>query len=54
MIEKVVYNRTLDFFNQTHVLNDKQYVFCQKYSMYMALLETVNQISEAVDKEILL
>ena len=31
------------------LLNDKQCGFRQKYSTYMAILETINQISEALD-----
>ena len=38
------------FLIKHNFLNDKQYGFRQMHSMYMTLLETVYQISEAVDK----
>ena len=41
IIEKVVCNRTIDFFTKQFMI-DKQYGFRQKHSTYMALLVTVN------------
>ena len=50
IIENVTYNRTI-VFTKHNILNDKQYGFRRKYSIYMAILETVDQISNAVDEK---
>ena len=49
--EKVVYKRTMDFVTKSNILYDKQFGFREKHSTAMALWETVDQISEAMDNK---
>jgi hypothetical protein len=49
--EKVVFNRTMDFLVKCNILYEKQFGFRQKHSTFMALMETVDQISEAIEKK---
>ena len=51
ILEKVVFKRTMDFVTKSSILYDKQFGFCQKHSTAMALLETVDQISETMDNK---
>jgi exonuclease III len=51
ILEKIVYKRTMDFINKHNILYNNQYGFRQKHSTFMALLETVDQISEALDNK---
>ena len=53
ILEKVVYKRTMDFVTnyKSNILYDKQFGFRQKHSTAMALLKTVDQISEAMDNK---
>ena len=51
ILEKVVFKRAMDFFTKSSILYDKQFGFRQKHSTAMALLETVDQISEAMDNK---
>ena len=54
ILEKVVYKRTMDFVTKSNILYDKQFGFRQKHSTAMALLESFDQISEAIDNKKLL
>ena len=51
ILEKLVYNRVIDFINEHNILNDSQlkYGFRKKYSTYMALMDLTDSISECID-----
>lgn len=49
ILEKLVYNRVIDFINEHNILNDSQYGFRKKYSTYMALIDLTDSISECID-----
>ena len=54
ILGKVVFKGTMDFVTKSSILYDKQFVFRQKHSTDMALFETVDPISEAMDNTKLL
>ena len=41
--------RTINFVNKYHMLYDNQYGFRQNHSTYVALLETMDGVSDALD-----
>ena len=45
-----MFERTIDFFNTYHIIFDNQYGFRQNHSTYMALLETIDRVSDAQKK----
>ena len=51
ILEKVMFERTMHFFNKYHILFDNQYDIRQNHSTYMALLETIDRVSDALDKK---
>ena len=52
ILEKVIFERTINFLNYYHILFDNQYGFRQSHSTYMALLETLDCVSDALDKKV--
>ena len=50
IIERLMYNRLLNFINKHNLLYAYQFGFRQKYSTYMALLTLVDKISTALDE----
>ena len=50
ILEKVMFERTINFLNKYHNLFDNQYGFRQNHSTYMAFLETIDGVSDALDK----
>ena len=51
ILEKVMFERTINCLKKYHVLFDNQYGFRQNHSTYMALLETIDRVSDALDKK---
>ena len=51
ILEKVMFVRTMNFLNKYHNLFDNQYGFRQKHSTYMALLDTIDRLSDALNKK---
>ena len=49
LLERLMYNRLLEFINKHGVLYDYQFGFMKGRSTYMALLSLVDQISSALD-----
>jgi hypothetical protein len=50
ILEKLVYNRLLDFFNKHDILSKNQYGFRKNVSTSMALIDLVDQISKSIEK----
>ena len=46
-----MFERTIQFLNKYSILVDNQYGFRQNHSTYMALLETIDRVSDALDKK---
>ena len=51
ILEKVMFERTMIFQNKYHILFDNQYSFNQNHSTYITLLETIDRVSDALDKK---
>ena len=51
ILAKVVFERTMKFLNKYHILFDNQYDFTQNHLTYMALLGTIDRVSDALDKK---
>ena len=51
ILERIVYNRTYDFLTKNEILYKQQYGFRSNHSTYMAVLDFVNNISDAIDKD---
>ena len=51
ILEKVMFERTINFLNKYNILFDNQYGFRQNHSTYMVLLETIDRVSDALDKK---
>ena len=50
ILERLVFNRCVDFINTHEILNDKQFGFRSKHSTYMAIAQLVDKINSAVEK----
>ena len=48
ILERLVFDRCVNFINNQEIFNDKQYGFCPKHSTYMAQL--VDKITNAIEK----
>ena len=46
-----MFERKINFLNKYHILFDNQYGFRQNHSTYMTLLETIDRVSDALDKK---
>ena len=51
ILEKVVYNRLIDYLTKFNILNKNQYGFRQKHSTAMAILDFVEKIHSAIDMQ---
>ena len=51
ILEKGMLERRINFLNKYHILFDNPYGFRQNHSTYMALLETIDRVSDALDKK---
>ena len=50
ILEKLVFNRCIDYINKDTILNKKQFCFRPKHLTYMAIIELVDKIVHAVGK----
>ena len=50
ILERLVFNRCVDFIENHQILNEKQFGFRSKHSTYMAITQLVDTINCAVDK----
>ena len=51
ILEKVMFEKTMNFYNKYHIYFDNQYGSRQNHSTYMALLETIDRVSDVLDKK---
>ena len=51
ILERLVFNRCIDYINHHEILNDKQFGFRPKHSTYMAIAQLVNKVTNAVEKD---
>ena len=49
VLERIVYNRLLNYVDGLDILTENQYGFRKKYSTSLALLQLYNKISSAID-----
>ena len=49
LLEKVVYTRLLNYLDKLCILSSNQYGFRKKHSTYMALIDLVDNVSQAID-----
>jgi hypothetical protein len=49
VLERIVYNRLLNYVDRLDILTENQYGFRKKYSTSLALLQLYNKISSAID-----
>ena len=50
ILERLVYNRTYEFLPKNNILYKKQYGFRTNHSTYMALIDFIKDVSEAIDE----
>ena len=50
ILERLVFNRCVDYINTHEILNDNQFGFRRKHSTYMAIAQLVDKINTAVEK----
>ena len=50
IFERIMYNRLMDYLNKYNILCKTQFGFRNKYSTYMALIQLMEKISDAIDK----
>ena len=50
-IERIIYNRFLEYFNKYSILSDKQYGFRKNHSTSLALVDLYDKISTAIDQK---
>ena len=50
ILERLIFDRCVNFINNQEILNDKQYNFRPKHSTYMAIAQLVDKITNAVEK----
>ena len=51
ILEKVIYVRTLEFFNKSKIFSNFQFGFREKHTTSHALLHFIDKISQAIDKK---
>ena len=51
ILERLVFNRCIDYINHHEILNDKQFGFRPKHSTYMAIAQLVDKVTNAVEKD---
>mgnify|MGYP003416941264 CR=1 FL=1 len=51
ILEKIMYNRLLNYLETNNLLTDKQYGFRGNHSTYMAIIELIDKISEDLDNK---
>ncbi len=50
ILERLIFNRCMDYIDKNNILNDKQFGFRSNHSTYMAIIELVDKITNAVEK----
>ena len=50
MLERLVFNRCMDYIDKNNLLKEKQFDFRPNHSTYMAIVELVDKIALAVEK----
>ena len=50
ILERLIFNRCMDYINNYNILNEKQFGLRPKHSTYMAIIELVDKIANAVEK----
>ena len=50
ILERLVFDRCVNYINNQDILNDKQYGFRPKHSTYRAIAQLVDKIANAVEK----
>ena len=50
MLERLVFNRCVEYIDAHEILNDKQFGFRQNHSTYMAIMQLVYKITSAVER----
>lgn len=51
ILEKIVYNRLIEYLNRMNILTDKQFGFREKHSTFMAILNIIDKISDEIDNK---
>ena len=50
ILERLVFNKSLDYIDKNNLLNEKQFGFRPNHSTYMAIIELVDKIANAVER----
>ena len=50
ILERLFFNRCMDYTNKNNLLNEKQFGFRPNHSTYMAVIELVDKIANAVER----
>ena len=50
ILERLVFDQCINYINTYEILNDKQFGFRSKHSTYMAIIQVVDKINTAVEK----
>ena len=50
ILERLVFNRCMDYIDKNNLLNEKQFGFRPNHSIYMAIIELVDKIANAVER----
>ena len=50
ILERLIFNRCMDYINNYNILNEKQFGFRPKHSTYMAIIELVDKIANAFER----
>ena len=50
ILERLVFNRCMDYINKNNLLNEKQFGFRPNHSTYMAAIELIDKIANAVER----
>ena len=51
ILERLVFNRCIDYINHHEIFNDKQFGFRPKHSTYMAIAQLVDKVTNADEKD---
>ena len=50
VMERLIFNRCMNYIDKNNILNDKQFGFRSNHSTYMAIIDLVDKITNAVEK----
>ena len=51
ILERLVFNRCINYINKYNLLNEKQFGFRPNHSTYMAIIELVDKVANAIEKK---